>query len=828
MIFHLLGKLVRWAWPLLLAAWALLALGTWYAAPPWSEVAQDKEFDFLPPDSPSRQAEEVFQQAFPDDRASSTIVLVLHRTDNQPGHLDRDRKFIEDTLEPRLRKLAEAEGGLASEPAPSDEPLFGDDKPAPAKPTERSIIARIRTPNAPGSGTLLVSPNQRVLLVVLELTTPFVAHRNWQTLDQIEDLLRGLRQQGKVPQGLEIFVTGSAAIGRDHSIAQLQSARATERLTVGLVIVLLILIYRAPLLAIIPLATVYLAVRLALNVLAILADYGYLTLFQGIEIYITILSYGAGVDYCLFLTARYKEELDRGANPADAVAGAVGGVGAALAASAATVICGIGMMMFAEFGKFREAGYAIPLSLLLVLCATLTFSPSLLRLAGRWAFWPQRFRRLPALAPTPEGSESEMAPRGALQRIWDWMGQLLLRRAGTVWLVTAAVMVPFVVVAVLFYGRLSYDLIGDLPSDAPSVAGTQVLQENFPGGVIGPVTVLLIDPRIDFRSAEGKEIVAKLTARLREERKQLGLADIRSLAAPLGITEAAAHPFDLPDIPEEARREAAGQAALQRYVSALGERTRIGTRLELILQASPFAHESMQALDRIEKAVREALPEKVRQEGKLYFAGSTASVSDLARVMQRDRLRIELLVLVSVFVVLLLLLRRLVVTIYLLLSVLFSYYATLGAAFAVFGLLDPHFAGIDWKVAIFLFTILIAVGEDYNIFLMTRVDEESQRFGPVRGITAALDRTGPIISSCGIIMAGTFASLLAGSLTEMKQLGFALAFGVLLDTFVVRPILVPAFLILLRGGRLPLGRRRRKERGGQEETARSHSSISSR
>jgi hypothetical protein len=131
-------------------------------------------------------------------------------------------------------------------------------------------------------------------------------------------------------------------------------------------------------------------------------------------------------------------------------------------------------------------------------------------------------------------------------------------------------------------------------------------------------------------------------------------------------------------------------------------------------------------------------------------------------------------------------------------SVLFSYYTTLGVTFALSWLLDPHgFTGIDWKVAMFLFTILIAVGEDYNIFLMTRVDEGQRRHGPLRGITSALERTGPIISSCGIIMAGTFASLLAGSFTEMKQLGFALALGVVLDTFVVRPILVPTFLILL-------------------------------
>jgi RND superfamily putative drug exporter len=156
-----------------------------------------------------------------------------------------------------------------------------------------------------------------------------------------------------------------------------------------------------------------------------------------------------------------------------------------------------------------------------------------------------------------------------------------------------------------------------------------------------------------------------------------------------------------------------------------------------------------------------------------------------------------------VFAILVVLLRQFILPVYLLLSVLFSYYTTLGVSFAVFWALDPHeFTGIDWKVAIFLFTILIAVGEDYNIIMITRIGEEERAHGPLRGITEALDRTGPIISSCGIIMAGTFASLLAGSLTEMKQLGFALSFGVLLDTFVVRPVLVPAFLILWRSGRL--------------------------
>ena len=156
----------------------------------------------------------------------------------------------------------------------------------------------------------------------------------------------------------------------------------------------------------------------------------------------------------------------------------------------------------------------------------------------------------------------------------------------------------------------------------------------------------------------------------------------------------------------------------------------------------------------------------------------------------------------SVFLILVVLLRKVALSAYLIFTVLFGYLVALGATYTFFALTDPYFGGLDWKVPMFLFTILIAVGEDYNIFLMTRIQEEQKIHGPVKGVVEALSKTGRIISSCGIIMAGTFASLCAGSLKGMIQLGFALAFGVLLDTFVVRPILVPAYLVLVHSGRL--------------------------
>jgi putative drug exporter of the RND superfamily len=797
MFFNFLGRSVQRAWYLWIAAWLLLLIGTWYFAPSWNVVAQDKEFAFLPRDSPSIQAEETFKKAFPNDHLASSIVLVLSRTEDTPGHLEKDKTFIQDVLEPGLRDIANSEGGLADQPV--TDTSNADPFATPAEPVkenlEHSIMATIHTPNAPVIGDLLVSPDHKALLVVVELTTEFLSRDNWPTIEHIEAYVRQLRQDGKLPAGTQLNVTGSAVIGRDHTQAELYSARSTTWLTVVLVVVLLVLIYRAPLLAFIPLCTVFLAIQLALNVLAILSHYHWIILFQGLQIYITILAYGAGVDYCLFLTARYKEELDRGTSPQEGVARAVGDVGHALTASAATVICGIAMMAFARFGKFHEAGLAIPLGLFLVLCMTLTFSPALLRLAGHWAFWPQNTRKSDMA-----GRETETAPQSGfilseLGLAWERIGSYLLRRPGRIWLVTVVCMVPFALFAGVNYGRLSYDVIGDLPSNAPSVAGTQALQEHFPPGILGTSTVVLINRNVDFGKPRGRAVIEEVTDRLQAQKNELGLYDVRSLTAPLGFTTQA----DLKDHKETIREK-----ARERYLGYLGANEDIVvTRLELVFKDNPFARNGFEDLDRCEQAMRDALPADVRADTSLAVVGTTASVRDLSHVMATDRVRIEVLVLASVFVILIVLLRSFVVPVYLLLSVLFSYYVTLGVTIGLFWMLDPHgFTGIDWKVAVFLFTILIAVGEDYNIFLMTRVHEEDRNYDPKKAVTHALTRTGPIISSCGIIMAGTFGSLLAGTLTEMKQLGFALAFGVLLDTFLVRPVLVPSFLILWRSSRL--------------------------
>ena len=182
------------------------------------------------------------------------------------------------------------------------------------------------------------------------------------------------------------------------------------------------------------------------------------------------------------------------------------------------------------------------------------------------------------------------------------------------------------------------------------------------------------------------------------------------------------------------------------------------------------------------------------------MAGSTSMVADLKEVTTQDEQRMYWMVTLGVYVILVVLLRRPGICLYLIATVVLGYLASLGITELVFRALhhgpDP-WVGLDWKVSFFLFVILVAVGEDYNIFLMARVIEEEKKHGPIEGTRQAVMHTGGIISSCGLIMAGTFGSMLTGNLTALKELGFALGLGVVLDTFIVRPILVPAFVVLI-------------------------------
>jgi RND superfamily putative drug exporter len=784
-MFGLLGQLVSRVWPVLLAGWIIVLIWTQLMAPPWDEVASSGQFSFLPKDVPSNRGKELFKAAFPKEPMGSNIVIVLSRQDEVPIYEDKD--FIERDLKTGLLEIAEKEGGLADDYSYSVTETESSKTRRSETNDRRSPIARILTLSEEGKGTLLVNGYQNATLVVVDLTAEFLDRSAWPPVEAVEKLIERLQQENKVPEGLDIALTGSAVVGRDIRRAEQKSSHAIETWTIWLVIGLLLIIYRAPLLALIPIATVFFAVQISINLLSLMAKHNWLTLSETNRIYITVLAYGAGVDYCLFLIARYREELQSNGDLRQALANAIGKVGGTLTASAATVICGIAMLALAKFGKYHQAGITIPFSLGVVLLSALTFSPSLLRLTGRWAFWPTK----------PHIGQAKPATRPA-GTIWERIGQALERRPGFIWLASVICMAPFALIAVRDYNYLDYGLTHDLPPGAPSLEGTEDLKKHFAAGLTGPTTTLIRNDAMNFTSTEGIRLIGSLVARLEERADELQIDDVRSIAKPLGTSPAAKDittRLERLSIPDEYRK--LREQARDYYVSDAGEFNGHVTRIDIVSKLDPLSPRSIENFAGLERVLREQLPPELHGS-EIEIIGSTASLRDLQKVTTEDMRFIEIAVPLVVFVILMILLRQILVSIYLVATVLFSYLATLGVTFAVFWLLDPSdFSGLDWKVPIFLFTILVAVGEDYNIFLLTRINEEQKSHGPIPGVTEAVVRTGGIISSCGFIMAGTFASLLSGTLLEMKQLGFALAFGVLLDTLVVRPLLVPAFLIFL-------------------------------
>ncbi len=784
-VFALWGRIINHAWAAILVGWLVAFVALRWVAPPWSQVVEDGQFSFLPEDSPSRRGDELFNDAFPHDLLASSIVITLARDEPQ-GMDSKDFDFISKSLRPRLQKLADEKN--ASPTAIPNSTAEDASQPP--------LVGRIRAFDDKGVGALLDSHDKKATLIILEMTNDFASEKNRPVIEGVEKTFADLAHEALTPAGLSVELTGSAVVGRDIARASEASARSIGLWTIVLVTSLTLIVFRAPLLAVLPLITLFVAMDVALKLLALLAGHGFVGLFKGIEAYSTVVVYASGVDYSLFLISRFKEELDAGGDLQSGVGTALGKVGAAIAASAATEIAGIGMMSFAKFGKFHEAGIAISFSLFIMLLAVTSLTPALLRLAGRAAFWPHRVR-----SATPADESSPVAPpeESRFQRIWERIAGAVLRRPGLFWLATTAAMVPFAVVGVWRYNNLNYDLVGNLPHGAASARGMKLLEAHFPAGAVGPVNLLVENDAIDFRTSESFPVLKTLTDRLYQHRESLNLADVRSVAAPLGVAAAGrieAHG----GLTERLVTAAATRRISEGYFVTSNDRLEGGVaRFELELSLNPFSEMAMDILDHLEGGVRRALPDEISEGSTLMFNGSTASLRDLKNIGARDRTLINVLVVVCIFVILVVLLRRVVLTVYLLLTVFLSYLMTLGVTDLFFQQLDPQgFHGLDWTVPLFLFTVLIAIGEDYNILLVTRIHEEERRSGTERGVSVALARTGPIISSCGFIMAGTFLSLaIAGQLAQMIQLGFALAFGVMLDTFIVRPILVPSYVLLV-------------------------------
>ncbi|MEX2142504.1 MAG: MMPL family transporter [Pirellulales bacterium] len=763
-MFARLGNLVTRHWLPVILAWAALAVVLRLLAPEWNAIAHDGNMAYLPAGMTSVQGEQLLREAFPQNRAKSQVIVVVAR-DLAP--LTDDDKDVAADLSDQFLELA-----------------------------DELAIEDVWTHDMQVIGEKLKSPDGRAVLIALQMQGEFMAVENIRVLDRVMAVLNEARTAEDYPAGLQLGVTGSAAVGGDMLASAAESIRNTELTTVLVIVAILLAVYRAPMLVIVPLAAITVSIVVGTSLLALLTQLNRLPamewwdfkVFTTTRIFIIVILFGSGTDFCLFLIARYREELLRGLPQREALAAAMAGVGEALVGSAATTIVGLSMMFFADFGKFRDSGPAIAICLTVALAACLTLAPALLQATRHYVFWPSKLTSEATLT----GRFNPPAHATGDSRFWAQVSQLVIRRPGLLLVTSVVLLIPLAAAGLSV--EITYDLLNEMRASRPSVAGSRLLREHFPAGETGPLTVLVHRPDTNFRTTGGRDEVASLTAHFLELD---GVKTVRSLTQPFGQPIGGLGSI----LGGGAARVLAANTSRARdtYATPVEELAGSVARFDLILAEEPFSREAAEQLDAIERNLNQMqMQDSHWREASFFFTGTTSATRDLERVTSSDQIRIQRLVLLAVLAVLLVLLRQPLVCLYLTLSVLFSYYVTLGATELFFEwLYRGSFTGLDWKVPLFLFVILIAVGEDYNIYLMTRVVEEQQRHGPIRGLQRAVARTGGIITSCGIIMAATFISMATGTLRGMQELGFALALGVLLDTLVVRTVLVPAFLTLV-------------------------------
>ncbi len=742
----------RWAVILL---WLVAVAALKVVAPTWTEVAIDGDLKHLPAETTVVRATEISARAFPDDRASSQIVLVFSRPEKKLTLEDRQFAY-------RLGRRFE---------------------PANQKKNPKLPVVDVWTEKTPVVGSMLLSRTGQAVRVVIRLTNEFMATDNIRVLQQVEEAI--LAAQYEAPSGLEIGISGSATIGGDMLAAAAESVSSTHRTSILLVAIALLVIYRSPWLVLVPLLTIGCAASASIDLLALLAQWSQqhpdswpvIRIFTTTKIFVIVLLFGAGTDYCLFLTARFREQRATGLLVRNSLAVAMQGVGIALVASALTTIVGLAMMGWADFGKFAHSGPAIAICLAVTLFACLSLVPALL--ATR-------------LGSAISKNQKEVSANSS-RSIWSWLAEAVLRRPGTILVCSLLLALPLARVG--WSVGVTYDLLGELSGNRVSRRGTQLLRRYFPAGEIGPLIVLAQYPDGNLDTKDGEYRIAKLAKPLDD---LPGVAQVRSLYQPMGDPPGSTSVFSAKGLMLLAAK--GSPITKGAFVSQTGELAGKVTRLFLILTDEPFSAQAVQTCDEVEK-VLDRLSSDVNSEwhgATFELLGPTAGIRDLEQVTTSDRRRIQYLVTGAVLLVILILLRKPLVCCYLIATVLLSYLVTMGITSLVFQTLrGEHYLGLNWKVPLFLFVILVAVGQDYNIYLVSRVIEEQRKRGAREGLRHAIIQTGGIITSCGIIMAGTFISMTTAQMNGMVELGFALSLGILLDTFVVRTILVPAFLALL-------------------------------
>ncbi len=862
--------------------WLGLAAFVAVAAPDLTKLAAEGQAHLLDPRSDSAKGADVVKSAWPEQSYESLAVVALFR---EGGLKAVDQGYA--------AKLADR---FAAKDHPGD-------------------ILRVLGPKSdPRISERLISKDLTTQLVVVPLNTSFVAPAAAETVAwlQAKSVTEGLSP----PAGLELKWSGDAVIGREYMRNVQVSLDRAALVTVVLLLVVLLIVYRSFLLALVPLVTIGISLLIARGVLAWLTRMGW-EISPLVELFLIAVLFGSGTDFCLFVSWRFAENWNA-ANPAGAMRVTLRRAMEALLTSAGTVIIGLLLMGTTRFKLFSSTGPSVAIGLALTVVATLTLTPALLVLLARWH--PKSF------AGMTRGSSG----------IWDTLGNRAMSRPAVSWAGAMLLLVPIAVLG----SRTEFlqDTLSEMPVGTASVDNLRFINTKLGPGMTSPLTVV-IESDTDLKGSQGLALIDDVSRLLGRQRK---LAEIRSATQPLGSTaplEQARLASRLGQVNDGFRRMAEGAIILQKglmdglaklqaarwienvtgvsltnpsgpaanrdpeaarlaFTSGLKQATQtifgqskpgstlaklesmreasaatvlppekpaksndpsgpmisalakaadgagqiaVGAsratkevssiledpvgrraldrllinaetvrdhpellesfaayitpdghkaRIDVAQSARIFSSEALDQVETIRRRLKDHLDEEEGMSVRAIVTGANAGAADTRTLTRTDQIQTWFVVPIGVFFVLLFALRDPLACFNLVATMILTYLVALGVThFAFVTVMGTE--GIDWKVPYFLFVLLVAVGVDYNVFLMSRLREETSTLGLRAGISRAISQTGGLITSAAAITAVSFASFLFSPLSSLRQLGFALVVGIFIDALLVRPLLVP-------------------------------------
>ncbi|MED3038571.1 MMPL family transporter [Bacillus tropicus] len=715
---HMLGRLVagkhtQW---ITLSVWILITLLLSFTLPQVNSTKEPNPKN-LPETAMSQQAEVLMKKEFPNN-AGNPLLVVWYR---DGGLQSQDYKLIQDVYKE-----------LKASPLKEQSTL----------PPFDTIPEQVLSKSASKDGTSFVTPvffNKSAGTDILKGNIEDL--RNIVNSKVDEDPFK----QKISESGLHVRLSGPVGIQTDAVSLFSQADVKLLVATVLLVLVLLILLYRSPILAILPILVVGFAYGIISPTLGFLADHGWIKVdAQAISI-MTVLLFGAGTDYCLFLISRYREYLLEEESKYKALQLAIKASGGAIIMSALTVVLGLGTLLLAHYGAFHR--FAVPFSVAVFIMgiAALTILPALLLIFGRAAFFP--------FIPRTTSMDEELTRRkkkvvkvkkskGAFSKK---LGDVVVRRPWTIIMLTVFILGGLA----SFVPRIqyTYDLLESFPKDMPSREGFTLISDHFSAGELAPVKVVV--------DTKGKELPIK------QELEKFSF--VKTVKEP---------------------KEGKENKQIKMYEVSLAE--------------NPYSIEALDQIPKLKTSVEKVLKDAgvTNAEDQLWIGGETGSLYDTKQITERDE-AVIIPVMISIIALLLLVyLRSIVAMIYLIVTVVLSFFSALGAGWLLlhYGMGAPAIQG---AIPLYAFVFLVALGEDYNIFMVSEIWKNRKTQNHLDAVKNGVIQTGSVITSAGLILAGTFAVLGTLPIQVLVQFGIVTAIGVLLDTFIVRPLLVPAITVVL-------------------------------